>query len=137
MTARKLLKYISWIYIALGVLAVVTAIPAMMSVKNTVAYLEATSPGITFANYDPRLILGLSVTFEFLVYFWISSMIRKVSDGRSKGTFLIILTSLSLFSSVMALFVGFDLGSLVSLGLDILLLVLLYKVRSENQNLYY
>ncbi|MBR2668931.1 MAG: hypothetical protein IKE36_03935 [Solobacterium sp.] len=136
MSARKLLKTISWIYIVIGVLTVVTAIPTMMSVKDTVAYLEASTPGITFAGYDPRLILEISVGLEFLVYLWISSMIRKVADGRSKGTFLIILTSVSLFGSAIGLMGGFSLSSLVSLGMDVLLLFLLYKVRSENRNIY-
>ncbi len=136
MTARKLLKYISWIYIVLGVIAVVSAIPVMMSVKDTVAYLEASSPGITFVGYDPRLILGISVGMEFLIYLWISSMIRKVANGRSKGTFLIVLTILSIIGSGFGLMAGLDLSSAISLILDIVLLVLVIRVRSENQNLY-
>ena len=84
---KKYFRFLSWVYVigallnlGIGIYAIVTGRAAEYLTK----YYEASVTGIQ--KYDPRIILGIMVAIDTLIHLWLSWLVGRIGNGKSKGT---------------------------------------------------
>ena len=125
-TARDLLKEFSWIYVVLAV-AYIVAFLLCLAVPEIVDKLKE--------NLGNDIMIGLGTTavvtaIFYLWYFWLA---RRVVDGKSNGTFYMILLFLGIGGSVVNMLTtkGATMLNIDTIA-DIIGLYFLFQVRKED-----
>lgn len=130
-TPRENLKSYSYIYIIVVVfLIVVTLISNFMP--------ELSKPlSQAFANngLDGMLMFNVTAAVTALLNLWYFWLARRAADGKSKGTFYMILLLLGVISSLITFFTTSGVGKVLSLDaiIDICGLYFLLQVMKEGK----
>jgi hypothetical protein len=131
---KKYFRFLSWVYVigallnlGIGVYAIVTGRAAEYLTK----YYEASVTGIQ--KYDPRIILGIMVAIDTLIHLWLSWLVGRIGNGKSKGTFVMIIEILILAGNIYALFkIGFSIDTIVKTALALLTLIMVISARNGD-----
>ncbi len=125
-SAKNTLKSFSIIYIILAVFSVALAIicSVVPEVANMFKYSFGNEVMIT-------IITGTVVNvISYLWYFWLA---RRVADGKSKGTLLMILLILGIVGSVVSFFTSKAIVSLLTIDFIVDTMALYYVVKARQE----
>lgn len=125
-SARGLLKEFSWIYVVLAV-AYIIAFLLCLAVPEIADKLKES------LGNDIMKGLGVSVVISAIIYLWYFWLARRVADGKSDGTFYMILLFLGIGGSVVNMLTtkGATLLNIDTIT-DIVGLYFLFQVRKED-----
>ena len=126
-STRELLKGLSWFYIfiAVFVLAFGLIVAFVPEVKDKL--IEITGNDNALLEFEIQI--GISALF-YLCYFWLA---RRLTSGKSNGTFYMILLVLGVAGGVISFFAG-NTKAISSLDfiVDLIALIYVLKIRKEN-----
>ena len=125
-SARGLLKEFSWIYVVLAV-AYIIAFLLCLAVPEIADKLKEAS------NNDIMIGLGATAVVSAIFYLWYFWLARRVADGKSNGTFYMILLLLGIGGAVVNMITtkGATLLNIDTI-VDIIGLYFLLQVRKED-----
>ena len=130
--SRKALKTYSLIYIILAVLTGILIIIsfAIPDVSNNL--IKSKMNNSDLHGLQPNVILAVDYVTEILVYLWVFWLLRRVTSGKSKGTFVMILLILSIILNVINLFQAYNISTMISILIDSYVIFLIYRIRKEQ-----
>jgi hypothetical protein len=125
-SARGILKEFSWIYVILAV-AYIVAFLLCLAVPQIADKLKEAS------NNDIIIGLGATAVVSAIFYLWYFWLARRVADGKSNGTFYMVLLLLGIGGSVVNMLTtkGATLLNIDTI-VDIIGLYFLLQVRKED-----
>ena len=125
-SARGILKEFSWIYVILAV-AYIIAFLLCLAVPQIADKLKEAS------NNDIMIGLGATAVVSAIFYLWYFWLARRVADGKSNGTFYMILLLLGIGAAVVNMITtkGATLLNIDTI-VDIIGLYFLLQVRKED-----
>ena len=125
---------------ALGLASFGYVITALISLVTMILYLNKPSlAGDLLSQYKSlkmtanAIIISTFVAAAIvsLLFFWAA---RRVAEGKSRGTILLVLVLFGVLGGFFSIFKTFNVASLVNLCFDVIILILLFMVRSEEDN---
>ena len=125
-SARGILKEFSWIYVILAV-AYIVAFLLCLAIPQIADKLKEAS------NNDIMIGLGATAVVSAIFYLWYFWLARRVADGKSNGTFYMILLLLGIGGAVVNMITtkGATLLNIDTI-VDIIGLYFLLQVRKED-----
>ena len=125
-SARGILKEFSWIYVILAVAYIVAFLLCLAVPQIADKLKEAT-------NNDIMIGLGATAVASAIFYLWYFWLARRVADGKSNGTFYMILLLLGIGGAVVNMITtkGATLLNIDTI-VDIIGLYFLLQVRKED-----
>ena len=125
-SARGILKEFSWIYVILAVAYIVAFLLCLAVPQIADKLKEAT-------NNDIMIGLGATAVVSAIFYLWYFWLARRVADGKSNGTFYMILLLLGIGGAVVNMITtkGATLLNIDTI-VDIIGLYFLLQVRKED-----
>ena len=128
-SSKEILKSCSNIYIILSIIILVFAviINFVPAVRNEVMNLVSSNDEML--EFNIQLIVNI---FIYLWYFWLA---RRVVNGKSNGTFYMVLLILGVVSSLSSAIILKSTAALKSIDfiIDLVVLYFLLKFRKENK----
>lgn len=82
---------------------------------------------------NPKVIVAIGYAIEAVFYLWFFWLLRRVSSGKSNGTFVMVLLIASIIASVIDQFRAFDVVTMLGLMVDAYIVNLIYNIRTENK----
>ena len=125
-SARGMLKEFSWIYVILAVAYIVAFLLCLAIPQIADKLKEAT-------NNDIMIGLGATAVASAIFYLWYFWLARRIADGKSNGTFYMVLLLLGIGGSVVNMLTtkGATLLNIDTI-VDIIGLYFLLQVRKED-----
>lgn len=124
---KDALKSLSWIYVILAALVVILGIIlALVPNFNDIAkkYVEVG---------NPLLYVELLLAFNVLFYLWYFWLARRIADGKSNGTFYMILLLIGVIASIVGFILGKVRGLLtIDFIVSVMALYYVYKIKKES-----
>ncbi|MBR3249120.1 MAG: hypothetical protein IKF83_00275 [Clostridia bacterium] len=124
--AKSWLKGMSWLYMIYAILGIVFMLISISSNEAMQAIAGQTN------GIDPKIFVGVTAVTSALVYLWFWWLIRRIINDKSKGTLLMVLLILGLVGAIVGFFVNQRVTGIVDLILDVITLIAIYKVRSQE-----
>ena len=126
-SAKETLKSFSIIYIILAVYSVLLAI-----ICNVVPDIANMFKNGFAHNVMIDIIAGTVV--NVIIYIWYFWLTRRVADGKSNGTLLMILLILGVVGSIVSFFTTTSLATLLTLDFIVDMIALCYVIRARKEN---
>ncbi len=130
--ARTGLKIFSWYYLIEAVFLIILGI-AVINIPKALSE-TITAMNIDLQGADPKIVIGIVFGIIAVISFIESILFRRLANGKSKGTLLMILVILSTISGVYTLIKSFTFGNATSLVINGIALYAIIKTRNANQN---
>ena len=125
-TARDLLKEFSWVYVVLAV-AYIVAFLLCLAVPEVADKLKEN------LGNDIMIELGATAVVSAIIYLWYFWLARRTADGKSNGTFYMILLFIGIGGSVVNMLITKGATMLdIDTITDIIGLYFLLQVRKED-----
>ena len=129
---KTIFKEMRWEYMVFAVIAsilgiLIVAVPSIMeTINKAVPDLSNSLGGVDVKNY-----ILVSLVFSALVDLLYFYLITRCADGKSKGTFLLILLVLRVLTAIVAVFT-----TKTSISLDAMMdaVTLFYFIRFKNES---
>lgn len=123
---KNSLKGLSWSYIFLAALAIIGMIIWACIPDVADKFTEVTGDKNSFMELE----VGFAV--NALIYLWYFWLARRVVNGKSKGTFYMILLAIGVIGGIGSFFAGYSKAiSTVDFVIDCVALYFLVQVRNE------
>ena len=132
-SAREDLKAFSWVYVVLAVLTLVLLFLAISTPVKAAQIVSEMYSNIDFSKNNPTTILVIGYSTEILSYLWFFWLLRRVSNKKSKGIFVLILLIIGMISNVVGLFLHFSISMTLSLIVDLYIFGLISKIKHEEK----
>lgn len=130
-SARKQLKNFSWVYIVIAAICVIGTILCFCFADKAAEIVEKSYKDIDLKDIKPEVFLAINVGFRavfYLIYFW---LLRRIVNGKSRGTFIMVLLIIGVIGNVFSLISG-NFSVILSTLIDVYILQLIFRIRSEE-----
>ncbi|MBR0461560.1 MAG: hypothetical protein IJJ00_02445 [Erysipelotrichaceae bacterium] len=130
MNSKKIVRGLSWVYVAFAVITVFLGVYGMRSTEAATAI--ANSRGATnLKGYNPRAIVAIIYGVEALFYLWYAWLLSRVAEGHSKGTLILVLGILGVVGGIFSLLGAFNIQTAVHVVISALIVFFVFKLKSE------
>ena len=131
---KKYFRFLSGLYVFGAILTAGVAVYMLVTGKAAeyvAKYYEVTTVGIE--KYDARIVLGVMTCIQVLINMWLSWLVGRIGNGKSKGTFVMIVEILIIALNAYALYkIGFSVDTVVKTAIAVLTLVMVISARNGN-----
>lgn len=131
--SKNTLKAYSLIYIVLAILTILLIITNFVFPEIAENLVDIKFKDMELNGLDPKVIVAIGYAIEAIFYLWFFWLLRRVSSGKSNGTFVMVLLIASIIASVIDQFRAFDVVTMLGLMVDAYIVNLIYNIRTENK----
>ena len=130
--AKKALRTYSWVYVILAVFVGILAI-AVLTVPEVLEAVEKSYSTANLNGVKPETVLCTTFVMQALVYLWYFWLLRRVANGKSNGTLLMVLLIIGIICSVFELIGAFQISALLKIAINAWVLYLILKIRNADE----
>lgn len=127
--SKGFLKVYSFVYLIIGLLGVTMVVSIYAFPDATKDIINEISKSYEIKNLNPKTAISLSISISTVLYLIYSWLVRRVANGKSRGTLLLILLFLSVVGGVANQFVSFSIYNCILITIDAFAFYAVCKVR--------
>lgn len=119
MKKNTFLRLYSFVYLVLGLLGVFAIISIYVFPDATKDIVNDLFKNYDIKSMDPKTAFAISIGISSALYLIYSWLVRRVANGQSRGTLLLILLVFSIAGEIVNLIHGFSIVTCILLAIDL------------------